>query len=219
VAEGQIDPAGGPRPVLAYAGGVAAGTDLEWRQLPDGAELIIPPPPVGRQIVAVVAGWIASALILTLAAVLVVLASPGTVAVLLLGGVAFWALCWWIQILSRLVRVARHGTMPTVVRTSPHGVTLASPWLPENRPYRFPRASVTGILVAPGGSTRLIRFLRLNVVLRKESVFSFSFPWRGEGSVTWIQSRLFEALPLDAEQDSPAPGAVTSTDSPCESSS
>ena len=81
----------------------------------------------------------------------------------------------------RLVRVAKWGTRSTFVVMSPEWLTLVSPWLPEDRPYRLPRFSITGLRVDEISAVpSVVRFVRLRVILREKDVFDLKFPWRGE---------------------------------------
>ena len=48
--EGQINPADGA-PVLPYATGRGDDVEAEWKETPDGIEIRIPPPALGRQVV------------------------------------------------------------------------------------------------------------------------------------------------------------------------
>jgi hypothetical protein len=181
--------------VLDYADGAEVGAEIEWRELPDGAELVVPPPPLAGQLVVVVLELFGSGLLMLLLVVGLLGCLPGnTVGLLVPGVVGILALAWWVRIVRRLVRVARRGTMPTVLRTSPQWLTVTSPWLPRNRDYRFGRESVNRIRITEEGYPGTIQFLRLHVVMRGDSLSSFRFPWRGGDSAAWIEWRLREAL-------------------------
>jgi hypothetical protein len=182
-------------PVLDYADCAAVGAEVEWRALPDGAELIVPPPPLAGQLVVVVLELFGSGVLMLLLVVGLLGCVPGnTIGLMVPGVVAILAVWWWVRIVRRLVRVARYGTMPTVLRTSPQWLTVTSPWLPRNRVYRFGRGSVNRIRITEEGYPGTIQFLRLHVVMRGDSLSSFRFPWRGGDSAAWIEWRLREAV-------------------------
>jgi hypothetical protein len=225
--EGQID-AGGPvpevMPVLAYASGLGEAEVPQWVDLPDGVQFCVPPPAVGRQIVVPALGLVVAIPLCFFAALGTVAAatsprgsSPGA---LLLGALAFAAFRFGLGSARRLVRAARSGTRPTVISTSPEWLTLVSPWLPEDRPYRLPRASVTGVHLDEVGVVLVVlRVVRLSVVLRHEDLFNLKFPWRANFPLAGAERRLRDALALGPRNFAPpvAPGR-RETDS-CESSS
>jgi hypothetical protein len=229
VGEGQLE-AGGPlpepAPVLPYATGLAEDESARWVDLPDGVEFRVPPPAVGRQVVLPAVG-LAVAIPVALFGALgtVAAASPGRsggsfVGALVLGGLTVLAVRFGLRAARRLVRAARSGTRPTVISTSPEWLTLASPWLPEDRPYRLPRASVTGVRLDEVGAAPLVlRVVRLSVVLRNEDLFNLKFPWRANFPLEGAEWRLREALALGPRNFAPpvAPGR-RDIDS-CESSS
>jgi len=209
--EGQID-AGGPVaeavPVLPYATGLGEAEMAQWVDLPDGVQFCVPPPAVGRQIVVPGLG-LAAAVPLCFFAALGTLAAatsprgsaPGA---LLLGGLTFAAFRFGLGAGRRLVRAARRGNRPTVISTSPEWLTLVSPWLPEDRPYRLPRTSVTGVhLDEVGVMLVVLRVVRLSVVLRHEDLFNLKFPWRANFPLAGAERRLRDALALGPRNFAP----------------
>ena len=211
--EGQMQ-AGGPvpeaTPVLAYAAGLGGDEASRWVDLPDGVEFRVPPPSVARQVVLPALGLVVAVpLSLFCALGTVVAVSPGSnegslVGALVLGGLTFLALRWGLRAARRLVRAARSGSRPTVISTSPEWLTMVSPWLPEDRPYRLPRISITGVHLDEVGAVPLVlRVVRLSVVLRNEDLFNLKFPWRANFPLAGAEWRLREALALSPRNFGP----------------
>jgi hypothetical protein len=225
--EGQID-AGGPvpqaLPVLPYAGGPGEAELPQWVDLPDGVQFCVPPPAVARQIVVPALGLAAAVPICFFAALgtLAAATSPGGSAfgALLLGALTFVAFRFGLGAARRLVRAARSGSRPTVISTSPEWLTLVSPWLPEDRPYRLPRASVTGVHLDEVGVVLVVlRVVRLSVVLRNEDLFNLKFPWRANFPLAGAERRLRDALALGPRNFAPPVASGRRETNSCESSS
>ena len=196
MAEGQIDPRRQEPAVLSYAAGASDPTDPEWHTLEGGVELVVPAPAVWRQLLMIVIELAGSAAMTVLAVSFVAAAARSEeVAVLVIVLVLAVSLSWWAGAIRRLVRVARQGTLPTVVQTLPSRLALMSPWLPTDGPLEVPTASITGIRLTGEGLPPLIEFLRLRVVLRGDKLVTVRFPWRGGGeSVVSMEHRLRAAL-------------------------
>ena len=212
----------GPVPVLEYSHGFAGPAAAEWRTLCDGVEFRIPAPAVGRQVVPPAAGLflaIPLAFYTTLGTLYAALNSV-PVATLLFGPLALGALLWTLAASKRLIRAARYGAGPTVITTSPQWLTLVSPWLPEDRPYRLPRAAITGVrLDEVNVLPAVVRTVRLRVVLRHEDFFDLKFPWRADFPLANAEWRLHDVLGLGPRNFSPPVAAVNHDTDTCESSS
>jgi hypothetical protein len=210
VEQGQINLAPHP-PVLAYATGATEPDEPVLRETADGIELDLPPPALSRQLVVPAVQVVLAHLLLPFGVVATSLAAfdGPFVAAIIIGALTVLVFTWGRRALKRLVRVARHGRSTTIIGTSGEWLTMTSPWLPEDRPYRLPRASITAVRVDDSTvAPSIVRFVRLRVVLRNEDVFDLRIAARDYLALAPIEARLREALGLGPRNFSPPVAAV-----------
>lgn len=207
--------AGEPRPVqLSYATALAdaAGGGPAWVHSTDGVRLVVPPPPPWRRMVGpAVKLAVLTPVVLVLAGLLgsVVFQSVGRAGDngrfdgVLLCAFPFSLLCviggagMWYGALRRLVRLARRGRQPFVLRLLDKTFELTPAADDPLEPGAWPISAVADVRLDPLNWTLTFRLVSLQIAFRDGEGLVTRVPWPDGSALLPVETELRRALGVD----------------------
>lgn len=195
-----------PPAVLSYRGTAPDPGGAAWVHNADGVRLVIPPPAPWRRMIgpafrlAVMTPVLAAVVTLVIS---VIFQPPSTIDPMLLCVFPFSILivlaaaALWIGALTRLIRIARRGRQPFVLRLLDKTFELTPAPDDPLEPGAWPISAVDDVRLEPVFWTLFTRLARLQIVFRDGDGLITYIPWPDASPMLPVETDLRRAFGVD----------------------